>query len=164
MADESNTQVDKRATQKSRMVPILLGVVLAIGLGGAGFYVAYSGMLGSLLAGSGTGHRATEDSQIAEVAFVPIDPILISLPSDNEPRHLRFRASIETIPAHAQSVAEIMPRIMDVLNNYLRAVATEDLERPSALVRLRVQMLRRIQLIADQREIRDLLVSEFVLN
>ena len=66
--------------------------------------------------------------------------------------------------SYEQAVADIMPRIVDVLNGYLRAVATEDLERPTALVRLRAQMLRRIRLIADKREIRDLLVAEFVLN
>ena len=94
----------------------------------------------------------------------PIDPILVSLPRSEAPRHLRFRAEIETLPGQQESLIEIMPRILDVLNSYLRAVSTEDLERPTALIRLRAQMLRRIQLVAGERAVRDLLVTEFVLN
>ncbi|SDI81806.1 flagellar basal body-associated FliL family protein [Aliiruegeria lutimaris] len=167
MADESKTPANEAAPKKKGILPILIGLVLSIGLGAGGFFAAYSGMLNGLLGGSqNAAHAATDahSTEIAEVAFVPIEPILISLPGGDTPRHLRFRAHIETIPAHQKAVADIMPRIMDVLNGYLRAVATEDLERPMALFRLRAQMLRRIRLVADQREIRDLLVTEFVLN
>ncbi|MDV7145118.1 flagellar basal body-associated FliL family protein [Tropicimonas sp. TH_r6] len=148
-------------------MPLLAGLVLAVLLGGGGFYATYSGMLGG--GGGEDAHAATDSPDGANhagdaIAFVPIEPILVSLPHESMPRHLRFRAEIETIPEHKDAVAEIMPRILDVLNSYLRAVATEDLERPTALIRLRAQMLRRIQLIAGDREIRDLLVTEFVLN
>jgi flagellar FliL protein len=51
-----------------------------------------------------------------------------------------------------------------VLNGYLRAVETSDLENPAALVRLKAQMLRRIQIVTGEGRVRDLLVSEFVLN
>ena len=53
---------------------------------------------------------------------------------------------------------------MDVLNSYLRAVAVSDLEDPSALVSLRAQMLRRIQLVTGEGRVRDLLIMEFVLS
>ena len=57
-----------------------------------------------------------------------------------------------------------MPRVLDVLNSYLRAVEVSDLEDPSALVRLRAQMLRRVQIVTGEGRVRDLLVTEFVLN
>ena len=58
----------------------------------------------------------------------------------------------------------LLPRILDVLNGYLRAVETADLENPSALVKLRAQMLRRVQIVTGEGRVRDLLVTEFVLN
>ena len=58
----------------------------------------------------------------------------------------------------------LRPRILDVLNGYLRAVEVAELEDPSALVRLRAQMLRRIQVVAGEGRVNDLLISEFVLN
>jgi flagellar FliL protein len=61
-------------------------------------------------------------------------------------------------------VTHLLPRILDVLNGYLRAVELAELEDPDALVRLRAQMLRRIQIVTGQGMVRDLLVTEFVLN
>jgi len=46
----------------------------------------------------------------------------------------------------------------------LRAVDVHDLENRNALIRLRSQMLRRIQLVIGQEQVRDLLIMEFVLN
>ena len=57
-----------------------------------------------------------------------------------------------------------MPRIVDVLNTYLRAVEVRDLEEPAAMARLRAQMLRRVQVVTGEGRVRDLLVTEFVLN
>ena len=54
--------------------------------------------------------------------------------------------------------------ILDVLNGYLRAVEMRELEDPSALVRLRAQMLRRVQIVTGEGRVRDLLVTEFVIN
>ena len=49
-------------------------------------------------------------------------------------------------------------------NSYLRALELRDLEDPSALTRLRAQMLRRVQVVAGPERVNDLLVMEFVLN
>ncbi len=51
-----------------------------------------------------------------------------------------------------------------MLNSYLRAVEVRQLEDPSALLRLRAQMLRRVQIVTGEGRVRDLLISEFVLN
>jgi flagellar FliL protein len=51
-----------------------------------------------------------------------------------------------------------------VLNTYLRALSIADLEESTALVRLRAQMLRRVQIVTGEGRINDLLIMEFVLN
>ena len=61
-------------------------------------------------------------------------------------------------------VVLLKPRILDVMNGYLRAVEVQELADPHALVRLRSQMLRRIQIVTGEGRVRDLLVTEFVLN
>ncbi|MFV0332809.1 MAG: flagellar basal body-associated protein FliL [Tropicimonas sp.] len=165
MSDDSDMAAEDAAPPKKRRKPLLLGLVLAAALGGGGFLAAYSGLLAGLSGGDDGDGGAHASAAAEEVgAFVPIDPILVSLSRDEGPRHLRFRAEIETSPSHKAAVAAVMPRIVDALNSYLRAVSTDDLERPTALVRLRAQMLRRIQLVAGDLEIRDFLVTEFVLN
>ena len=98
------------------------------------------------------------------VAFVAMDPIMISLAPGSSARHLRFAGQLEVTPEHVAEVAGLMPRVLDVLNTYLRAVEVRDLEAPASLARLRAQMLRRIQVVTGEGRVRDLLISEFVLN
>jgi flagellar FliL protein len=54
--------------------------------------------------------------------------------------------------------------VVDVLNGYLRALEPREIEDPAALMRIRAQMLRRVQVVAGGDRVRDLLVMEFVVN
>ena len=154
MADAADAPPPPR---RSRL-PLLIGLVLALLGGGGGFYAVWSGLLFDA-AGGGQGLPSTGDS-----AFLPIDPLLVSLGGVADGRHLRFAATIEVPRRHQAEVARLMPRILDVLNGYLRAVEPEEFGRPGALIRLRAQMLRRIQVVAGEERVRDLLITEFVLN
>lgn len=147
--------------RKSKWLPLLLGLFLAALMGGGGFYATWSGLTDSLF----RAHPAAEAvTPLPDIAFVPVDPVVISLGPAASSRHLRFTAQLEVASAHAAEVKAVMPRILDVLNSYLRAVAISDLEEPSAMARLRAQMLRRVQIVTGEGRVRDLLVIEFVLN
>jgi flagellar FliL protein len=50
------------------------------------------------------------------------------------------------------------------MNGYLRAIDPAELDEPATLLRIRAQLLRRIQLVTGDGRVRDLLVTEFVLN
>lgn len=157
-------EIDEPPKKKSKL-PLVLGVFLALALGGGGFYASYSGMLG----GASKTAAASKDSHpepvpLDDVAFVSIEPLLITLGGDGPQRHLRFRAELEITPGEESNVTALMPRVLDVLNGYLRAVEITELEKPTALIRMRAQMLRRIQLVVGDGRVRDLLVTEFVLS
>jgi flagellar FliL protein len=151
-------------SRKRRLGPAI-GIVAALALGGGGFYAVRSGFFdpAGLLAGGGHGggHEATSPS---DVAFVAIEPIMVSLPPGSSARLLRFSGQLEVAPEHAAAVTAVLPRVVDVLNTFLRAVEPRDLEAPSALAPLRAQMLRRIQVVTGEGEVKDLLITEFVLN
>ncbi len=142
---------------------ILFGLVAALALGGGGFYAVYAGFLdpGSLMHHE-SGPPAS--GMAADIAFVALDPIMISLAPGASAKHLRFSGQLEVAPEQAGEVTALMPRVLDVLNTYLRAVDVKDLEAPAALARLRAEMLRRIQVVTGEGMVRDLLVIEFVLN
>lgn len=178
MADANSPAGAEQAPEKKMSkLPLVLGIAGALVLGGGGFYAVYTGLLlapeGAVSDGddSGAGSASgTGDvvpvlpSALADVAFVPLDPLVISLGGRDGGRHLRFRAELEVEPAFVGDVTALMPRVLDVLNSYLRAVDIGDIENPAALVNLRAQMLRRIQLVTGQGRVRDLLVTEFVVN
>lgn len=168
MADEPETETDveEEAPKKKSKRGLLIGLVLALALGGGGFFAVYSGVvLGSDHAGGGT-HDGTGlvIEGLSPVSFVALEPLVISIGKGSTARHLRFRAELEVTPGTEGDVTKLSPRVMDVLNSYLRAVAVSDLEDPSALISLRAQMLRRIQLVTGEGRVRDLLIMEFVLS
>ena len=148
--------------KKKSKLPIFIGLVGALVLGGGGFYATYSGMI----LGTSVQKSAAKDaaSPLGDITFVPVEPITISLGPQSSARHLRFASQLEVNSAHAADVRLLLPRITDVLNSYLRAVELVQLEDPSALMRLKAQMLRRIQIVTGEERVRDLLISEFVLN
>ncbi|MFV0360118.1 flagellar basal body-associated FliL family protein [Tropicimonas sp.] len=153
--------IPQEAGKPSKLLPLLAGLLLSALLGGAAFYVTYAGLFDSPERDAPNDHQP---QTVAQVDFLPLDPILVSLAAGSESRHLRFRAELEVVPGRAPEVESLMPRIVDVMNGYLRAVEAADLEQPTALIRLRAQLLRRIQLVVGDGRVRDLLVTEFVLN
>jgi len=159
MADPEVPQTE--APKKRSRLPLLIGLVGATLAGGAGFYATYAGLL--LAAPVDEAHPA-EGDKLPDIAFVPIDPVVISLGKGASSSHLRFTAQLEVEKAKGAEVTLLLPRILDVLNGYLRAVEVAQLEDPAALVRIRAQMLRRIQIVTGEGRVRDLLITEFVLN
>jgi flagellar FliL protein len=157
MADA--TPAADAAPKKKGKLPLILGLVLGLAGGGGGFYAAWSGLLGGAPAAD-----AHAEAGLPDIAFLPVDPLTVTLAPGSSSDHLRFTAQLEVTKAHAAEVQLLMPRILDVLNGYLRAVATAELEDPAALVRIRAQLLRRIQIVTGEGRVRDLLVTEFVLN
>ena len=138
---------------------LLLGLGLAALLGGGGFYVAWSGLVLG-------GHDAAAEvpGPVKGIAFLPLETLIISLGQGSGSRHLRFTAQLEVADSAVRDVSLLAPRILDVLNSYLRAIDSAELENPQAMARLRAQMLRRIQIVTGEGRVRDLLITEFVLN
>lgn len=149
---------------------LILGIVGALLLGGGGFYATKTGMIdpaGLFGGGSEGGKKAGGHGEAAggpAANFVAMEPILVSLGPGARAKHLRFTGQLDVDPAGAAAVQGEMPRIVDALNTYLRAVEVRDLEDPAALTRLRAQMLRRVQTVTGDGQVRDLLITEFVLN
>jgi flagellar FliL protein len=139
---------------------MILGAVLAPIAAACGYFAVSLGVIP--LPGSASEKPATDAAE--HVAFVPVDPMIISIGRGGESRHLRFHAQLEVTPAHAPEVQTLMPRVVDVLNGYLRAVDIRDLEDTAALIRLRAQMLRRVQIVTGEGRVKDLLIMEFVLS
>lgn len=149
---------------KPSKMPLILGLVAALVGGGGGFYATFSGMILGPESPEVAAVEEESSGPLPDVAFVAVDPIIVSLGAPSDGRHLQFRAQLEVPSRHASDVETLLPRVVDVLNGYLRALEPRDVETPSALTRLRAQMLRRVQIVAGADRINDLLIMEFVVN
>lgn len=153
-ADAGKTKISK--------LPLLVGLLTALLGGAASFYLVYSGMIAPRESSGET--DVTPVEALPDIGFVALDPLVVSLGPASGNRHLRFAAQLEVEKAYVADLQTLRPRVVDVLNSYLRALETRDLEDPAALTRIRAQMLRRIQIVAGEGRVRDLLIMEFVLN
>ena len=144
MAEPEESE-EEEAPKRSKK-PLLIGVVLAFLLGGGGFYTVWSGLILAPTdhAGDETAEEVIVAGPLPDVVFVPIQPLVVNIGSGSSGRHLLFRAELEVKRSAEKDVVTLLPRVTDVLNSYLRAVDISELERRTALIRLRAQMLRRV--------------------
>lgn len=156
---------------------LLIALPLALLLGGGAFYGVYSGLVPLPF---GLGASAEADAAAADApeaapleaeagpepttAFVALEPLLITLGPEAGAKHLKLSVQLEVARDRRDAVAERLPRVADVLNTFLRAVDVSDVGRPRSMLRLRAQMLRRVQLVIGPGAVHDLLIQEFVLN
>ncbi|MGY6410613.1 MAG: flagellar basal body-associated FliL family protein [Alkalilacustris sp.] len=148
------------APPRRRGLPLILGAALALALGGGAFAVVYTGLMdGMLPTRDGRGADSAEATE-----FLDLPTVALSLGAPADGRVLRFSVTLEVAPAHKSEVTQLTPRLLDLLNSYLRAVEPEALSTPGALIRIRAQLLRRMQVVAGEGRIRDVLVTEFVMN
>lgn len=149
-----------------RRTGFLAVAVASLALGGAaGFHAVRTGIVEvpSLFAGYGAEAHGELDAWTAP-SFVLLSPITVSLGPEARARHLRVALQLEVAPGAERAVADVAPRVLDVLNTFLRAVDEREFEIPRAMARLRAQMLRRVQLVAPPGTVHDVLIQEFVLN
>ena len=143
---------------------LIISAVFALIAAGGGYYAASQGMI-PLPGTQKEGHiEKAEVVPLGDIAFVEIAPMLVPMGNLLSNQHLRFRAELEVNPAYVHEVEVLLPRIVDVLNGYLRALDRDDLERSAALILLRANMLRRVQTVVGDGRVKDLLIMEFVVN
>ncbi|WP_299729179.1 flagellar basal body-associated FliL family protein [uncultured Tateyamaria sp.] len=150
--------------KKSSKLPLIFGMVAALLGGGGGFYATFSGLILAPETAEHNTEAETQPGAMPDIAFVEVEPMTISISPASQGRHLRFRAQLEVPSQHAADVRSLLPRVVDVMNGYLRAVEVRDIESAAALTRLRAQLLRRVQIVAGPDRVNDLLIMEFVLN
>lgn len=163
------TAEESEEAPKSSKMPLIIGLVLALVGGAGGFFAANQGfILGGESASAEEKEEEAKSSEVtdilSDITFVPMDPLTISMPLSSRYKHLRFRAELEVKKEYTSEVETILPRIVDILNSYLRALEISDIEQAASLARLRSQMLRRVQVVAGPGRVNDLLIMEFVLN
>ncbi len=134
--------------------------------------VVIGGIVGALFAfgilGGGAEHdemAAVEEEQTPPVFFdMPEFLVNMSTP-DGAMRYLKLRVAIEMPNEDVLSEIELlMPRIVDGFQVYLRELRPEDLEGSAGIVRMKEELLRRLNLAVEPHHIRDVLFKEVVVQ
>lgn len=158
-----NADIPKGKLPKALIISIFMAIIAAA----AGFFVTYREMIPfpqTYSSEGNSGHGTSQAEPQADVVFVELPPLLVPMGNLLSNQYLRFRAELEVTPEYQGEVVTLIPRIVDVLNGYLRALDREDLEKPAALILLRSNMLRRVQTVVGEGRVSSILIMEFVVN
>ena len=173
---EAKDETGDEPVRKGKSKLLLIAGVLALVAGGGGFFAVYSGLLVLPFGGGGEAGRATAAGHGGEAgdhararapvepgAYIHLEPLILSLGPQSESEHLKITLTLEVGLGREAEVEAVMPRVIDILNGFLRAIDEREFELPRSMERLRAQMLRRVKLVTPEGAVRDLLIQEFVL-
>lgn len=152
--------------KKKRLVLIAGGAVLGLVAIGAG--VMFSGILGGEEAPPAEEHAAAEEQPHAPPAtvFHPLPDLVISLNApDRRTAFLKLRLTAEvTSAADIARLEAMMPRVIDYCQLYLRELRPDDLQGSAGTLRLKEELMRRINAAVAPTEVRDVLLSELLIQ
>ena len=151
----------KFLTKKILMIAVP-ALALVLGGGGAGAYF--------FLFKADESHEAKHEEEVPltppKVAFSDMQDILVNIQSsDGTPAYLKLGVSLE-LEDEEQKVAlePLMPRITDQFQAYLRELRLDDLKGSAGVLRLKEELLRRVNVAAAPYKVRDVLLKEMIIQ
>ena len=125
--------------------------------------LVFAAALWTLPAGSASA-AAESEAAPGPTSFMALPPIVANLYTEEHfQRFLSLEMSIELAdPADEAAIENAMPRILDLIQAYLRDVAPEDLDSSAGMYDLRRNLLHRIRLGVPPVEVSDVLFQEIL--
>ncbi|MEM8914832.1 MAG: flagellar basal body-associated FliL family protein [Pseudomonadota bacterium] len=155
---------EKKKLSGKKMVLIAAPVLLLL-IGGAAVY--FLGLLDPILGSEE--EMATEEMVMEPLPvghFHDLPDLIVNLKSTGrKPTFLKLAISLELeTPEDVPSIRQVMPRIIDNFQLYLRELRIEDLQGSQGLHRLREELLRRVTAAARPITVRDVLFREMLIQ
>lgn len=171
--------------KKPPLMLIIIGaavLVLVLG-GGAAAYFLFLAPHKPPAAAADKAHKPKKDAkkggekkddkngaQISEgpdgvVFYTPPDIVVNMQTADGRPTFLKLKLTFE-LPDHdtADTLDENMPRLQDMFQTFLRELRPEDLTGSQGSYQLRMELLRRVNLVIAPAKINTVLIEEMLIN
>ncbi|MBV6632175.1 MAG: flagellar basal body-associated FliL family protein [Alphaproteobacteria bacterium] len=170
-ADEVEELSRTRLGGKRILLLILVPIILLLGAGG-GLY--FTGMLDGLLGtapppaqtAEAEGEGEGEGAASAGAFFLDLEDMLVNLNTEGrQPRFLKMSISLELErQSDLNRVQQLMPRVRDEFQTYLRELRVEDLQGSAGVYRLRTELLSRVSQAAFPARVRNVLFREILIQ
>ncbi|MEP6830937.1 MAG: flagellar basal body-associated FliL family protein [Rhizomicrobium sp.] len=101
-----------------------------------------------------------------EVAFSDVPDILVNIQSsDGTPAYLKLSLSLEMDnELEKTGMTALMPRLVDQFQSYLRELRVDDLKGSEGVLRLKEELLRRVNASAAPYKVRDVLLKQMIVQ
>ncbi|HEX2592317.1 MAG TPA: flagellar basal body-associated FliL family protein [Rhizomicrobium sp.] len=100
------------------------------------------------------------------IAFYEIPDIIVNIQTvDGSPAYLKLGISLEI--EHEEEKAglqAVMPRVIDQFQAYLRELRVDDLKGSMGVLRIKEELLRRINLAAQPYKVKDVLLKDMIVQ
>ena len=176
---EGEEEVESGGLNVKKIIIFVILPLLIIGGGGAAAY--FTGMLDSyigkemdctdIVEGDETFDACLEAGlvEIDESApgeFLEIPSLIVNLNTPRQqPRILKISIKLELANMkNKDKMEEILPRVIDQFQTYLRELRTDDLRGSSGIYRLRQELLVRVTAAAPDIEVKDVLFQEILIQ
>lgn len=157
----------RKVSGKKLILFILLPVLVLLG---AGVGVYMSGLLDPVL-GLNEKTAEAEQAEADEAAAQPghfheLDEMTVTLRSQgSKTRFLKLQLTLELeSEADAQRIEEVMPRIKDNFQVFLRELRVAELEGSEGVYRIREELLSRVNDAAAPVEVKDVLFTDMLIQ
>jgi flagellar protein FliL len=182
---EGEAPAKKKMSGKKLILFIVLPAVLVLGGGGAAAYMllfsgggaeqhADGGDHGKAKGGHGdeavgeavAGPNGTMILHGEDVVFVTMPEILVNISgADGRPAYLKLKVTLEAPDdAAVTALTEHIPRVNDQFNGFLRELRTDDLSGSAGAYRLRLELLRRVNLAIAPAQVNAVLIEEMLVQ
>lgn len=113
--------------------------------------------------GEGTGFTVREGDG---VYFVSLPQILVNITSaDGRPAFLKLQLTLEAPDGEVVSALEPeLPRILDLYQSFLRELRTDDMAGSGGAQRVRMELLRRVNLVIAPAAVNAVLIEEMLVQ
>ena len=173
--DEDEAQGERAAQAKQGFVKNLLGnkkllivvaaaLLLVLGGGGAGLYFF-------VFAAKSSESKATAEAQAQpitppQVAFADLPDLTGNIQTaDGSPVYLKLSLSLELDTADEKAgITALQPRINDQIMGYLHELRVDDIKGSAGIMRMKEELLRRINVAAAPYRVRDVLLKEMIFQ
>jgi flagellar FliL protein len=101
-----------------------------------------------------------------KVAFSDMQDILVNIQSnDGTPAYLKLAVSLElSDDAEKTALQPLLPRVTDQFQAYLRELRLDDLKGSAGVLRLKQELLRRVNVAAAPYKVHDVLLKEMIVQ
>lgn len=163
-SEEISESAPSRKLPIKKILIIVLPILLLIGAG-AGLY--FTGAIDALLGGEGRTASAPERPKTIQPAvFHDLPEMLVNLQSQGRKQaFLKIRVALELeSDLDKPKVDQVMPRIVDAFQVYLRELRVEDLQGAAGMHLLREELLTRVNAAAKPTKVNDVLFREMLVQ
>ncbi len=183
---EGDAAVKKKMSGKKLVLFIILPAVLVLGGGGAAAYLLlFNGSGAEQHAEANEGHgkakgghgedatgepvpgpNGTTIMQGDGVVFVTLPEMLVNITGpEGRPAYLKLKLTLEAPDDETvAALGDHIPRVTDQFNGFLREMRTEDLSGSAGAYRLRLELLRRVNLVIAPMQVNAVLIEEMLVQ